>query len=77
MNWLMKVCQKKMLKNKSIIGSTFGVFVAKSTYDLDLLLLPNFITKSHIGRGSQNNILSLGSTTIKGIDINSIPSSKC
>jgi phosphoglycerate dehydrogenase-like enzyme len=64
---------KTLLREGRIGGACFDVFETEPPEDSDLLNLPNFIATPHIGGSSEEAVLAMGRSAIKGLEINEIP----
>jgi len=64
---------REMLKNKLLAGAAFDVFESEPPLDTELLCQPNFLATPHIGGSSEEAILAMGRSAIKGLSVNSVP----
>jgi D-3-phosphoglycerate dehydrogenase len=64
---------KERLKNRRIAAAAIDAFAVEPPTDDELLNLPNFIATPHIGAGSEEARLRMGTTAIEGLIDNFIP----
>jgi phosphoglycerate dehydrogenase-like enzyme len=64
---------KEMLINKMIAGAAFDVFESEPPSDMELLALPNFFATPHIGGSSEEAVIAMGRSAIKGLVENTVP----
>jgi D-3-phosphoglycerate dehydrogenase len=64
---------KERLKNGRIAAAAIDAFAVEPPTDDELLNLPNFIATPHIGAGSEEARLRMGTTAIEGLINNFIP----
>ena len=64
---------REMLRNRLLSGAAFDVFESEPPLDAELLCQPNFLATPHIGGSSEEAILAMGRSAIKGLSINSVP----
>ena len=64
---------KERLKNRRIAAAAVDAFAVEPPTDDELLSLPNFIATPHIGAGSEEARLRMGTTAIEGLIDNFIP----
>ncbi len=65
-----EIALKNSLLNGLLAGAAFDVFSPEPPTDLELLNLPNFFSTPHIGGSSQEAILAMGRSAIKGLKQN-------
>ena len=61
---------KIKLKNNTLKGAAFDVFMNEPPIDKELLNLSNFFATPHIGGSSEEAILAMGRSAINGLDVN-------
>ena len=61
---------KLKLKNNTIMGAAFDVFLNEPPNDKELINLSNFFGTPHIGGSSEEAILAMGRSAIKGLEVN-------
>ena len=64
---------KERLKNRRIAAAAIDTFAVEPPTDDELLNLPNFIATPHIGAGSEEARLRMGTTAIEGLIDNFLP----
>ena len=64
---------KERLKSRRIAAAAIDTFAIEPPTDDELLNLPNFIATPHIGAGSEEARLRMGTTAIEGLIDNFIP----
>ena len=64
---------KAMLIDGRLAGAGFDVFAIEPPEDYSLMQLPNFLATPHIGGSSEEAILAMGRSAIRGLDENAIP----
>jgi D-3-phosphoglycerate dehydrogenase len=64
---------KERLKDRRIAAAAIDAFAVEPPTDDELLNLPNFIATPHIGAGSEEARLRMGTTAIEGLIDNFIP----
>jgi phosphoglycerate dehydrogenase-like enzyme len=64
---------KERLKNRRIAAAAIDTFAVEPPTDDELLNLPNFIATPHIGAGSVEARLRMGTTAIEGLIDNFLP----
>lgn len=64
---------KEMLRDGRLSAAGFDVFATEPPEDLELLQLPNFLATPHIGGSSEEAVLAMGRSAIRGLDDNKIP----
>ena len=64
---------KAMLRDGRLSAAGFDVFATEPPEDLELLQLPNFLATPHIGGSSEEAVLAMGRSAIRGLDDNKIP----
>ena len=62
-----------MLKGGQLAAAGFDVFAIEPPDNPQLMALPNFLATPHIGGSSEEAILAMGRSAIKGLDDNAIP----
>ena len=62
-----------MLINKQLSGAAFDVFETEPPSDMELLVLPNFFTTPHVGGTSEEAVIAMGRSAIKGLVENAVP----
>jgi len=64
---------KEMLMNNQIAGAAFDVFETEPASDMELLALPNFFATPHIGGSSEEAVIAMGRSAIRGLVENTVP----
>lgn len=64
---------KRALLQNRIAAAAFDVFGQEPPTDVELLQLPNFLSTPHIGGSSEESIIAMGRSAIRGLDCNHIP----
>ncbi len=65
---------KSMLIDGRLSAAGFDVFSTEPPQNFELLRLPNFLATPHIGGSSEEAILAMGRSAIRGLDDNTVPS---
>ena len=68
-----EVALKAMLIDGRLAGAGFDVFATEPPEDYSLMQLPNFLATPHIGGSSEEAVLAMGRSAIRGLDENAIP----